>query len=123
MEDPASRLLDHLRALPVRGGVTFWGLAPPAECTPIGATETALRFGCTVDLAGLEAYFRYYHPVLAVRRRPGGLTLGGGAGQFTAHAIALEAGPHRSQILLHPPPDGPGDPRAEALRERLRTPR
>jgi hypothetical protein len=120
LDAPTARLLDRVRSLPIRGGVSYWGLAPPAECTPVAAAETALQFGCTVDLAGLAAYFDYYYPVLPVRRRPGGLTLGGAPGPFTAHAVALEGGPHASRILLHPAPDTPADPRAEALRARLR---
>ncbi len=115
-----ARLLERVRSLPVRGGLAYWGLVPPAECSPVGASEVALRFGCTTGLDALEAYFEYYFPMVPVRRRPGGLTIGGSPGEATAHAVAPGAGPHAVRILVHPPAGGPRDPRAESLRDRLR---
>jgi hypothetical protein len=66
-----ARLLERVRSLPVRGGLAYWGLVPPAECSPVGASEVALRFGCTTGLDALEAYFEYYFPMVPVRRSAG----------------------------------------------------
>jgi hypothetical protein len=117
--DPAHRLVAETLALPVRGGVAYWGLTPPADCSARSATDAALRFLCTVTLDELGRYFRYYYPVLRLVERPGGLTVGGAPEQATAHAVSLPAGQHAVQLILNRPQRGGRDEVAEALVSRL----
>lgn len=117
--DPAARLVAETLSLPVRGGVAYWGLTPPADCSARSATDAALRFLCTVSLEELGRYFRYYYPVLPLVERPGGLTVGGAPEQATAHAVSLPAGDHGVQLILNRPQRGARDEVAEALLSRL----
>ena len=117
--DPAPHLVAETLSLPVRGGVAYWGLTPPADCSARSATDAALRFLCTVSLEELGRYFRYYYPVLHLVERPGGLTVGGAPEQATAHAVSLPAGDHGVQLILNRPQRGARDEVAEALLSRL----
>lgn len=117
--DPAPQLVAETLSLPVRGGIAYWGLTPPADCSARSATDAALRFLCTVSLEELGRYFRYYYPVLRLVERPGGLTVGGAAEQATAHAVSLPVGDHGVQLILNRPQRGVRDEVAEALLSRL----
>lgn len=118
--DPAARLVAETLTLPVRGGLTYWGITPPADCIARSATDASLRFLCTARLEALARYFRYYYPALRVETQPGGLSLGGAAEQATAHVVELPAGDAAAQLLLHRPLGAVGrDEVAEALLTRL----
>ena len=117
--DPARQLVAETLSRPVRGGVGYWGVTPPADCSAQSATDAALRFLCTVSLEELERYFRYYYPVLRLVERPGGLTVGGAPEQATAHVVSLPVGAHGAQLILNRPQRGPRDEIAETLLSRL----
>jgi len=119
--DPSARLLDEANALPIRGGVSYWGVSPPADCAVRSAGEGMLRFVCTVTLEALAAYFRYYYPTLGLTERPGGFELGQGGNVATGQAASLPEG-RTAQLLLFRPLAGPDDPQAEALARRLSAP-
>lgn len=118
--DPAVKLVAETLTLPVRGGISYWGITPPADCIARSATDATLRFLCTSPMEALDRYFRYYYPVLRVEPRPGGLTLGGASEQATGHLVALPPGEATAQLMLHRPLDaGERDEVAEGLISRL----
>ncbi len=117
--DPARRLVDEALSLPVRGGVAYWGIVPPADCATAGAGEGMLRFACSTGLEEVSRYFGYYYPVLSLVQGAGGITLGGESHVATGQLVALPGEPPRAQLLLFRPLSAPPDPVAEAAIRRL----
>ena len=99
--------------------MVYWGVSPPADCSPASAAEGLLRFLCTPEPSALHRYFSYYYPILPATERPGGLTLGGDRHQATAHVTEVAGGSARTQLVLYRPLDAPRDEVAEGLVARL----